>query len=305
VTSSNRAAQADDMSSEPPPLLWLGDSRSAEPALVGGKAANLSRLAAEHAVPPGFCLTTAAFRRWSTMGSEDVPAELRELLADAYHALAERCGIAEPSVAVRSSAADEDGLTASFAGQHETYLNIVGIDAVVAAALRCWQSAYAERALEYRREQGLAEAAPLAVLVQQLVAADCSAVVFSANPISGNRDEIVINASWGLGESIVGGTVTPDTFVVSKGDLRISERQVAEKSLMTIRADGGTREVVVPRFLRAQPALDDAQILEVARLAQDLEDDFGWPVDVECAFQGEQLYLLQCRPITTLKTEKA
>jgi pyruvate,water dikinase len=299
------AVQAFDAPDEKAELLWFGDAGCDDPALVGGKAANLSRLATTHLVPTGFCLTTAAFRRWSTVDLTDAPAELRDLLADAYHSLEEFCGIAEPSVAVRSSAADEDGQTASFAGQHETYLNIVGVDAVLDATLRCWESARAERALEYRRDQGLASEAPLAVLVQQLVAVDSSAVVFSANPITGNRDEIVINASWGLGESIVGGTVTPDTFVARKINPCIVERRIAEKSRMTIRADSGTREVAVPRFLRTQPALDDAQVLEVARLAQELEDEFGWPVDVECAYQGTQLYLLQCRPITTLNTDEA
>src|SRR6185312_8915789 len=142
-----QAAESGDTASEPAELLWLGDTGCDEPALVGGKAANLSRLAATHLVPPGFCLTTSAFRRWSTVASTNVPADLRQLLSAAYQSLSELCGIAEPSVAVRSSAADEDGLTASFAGQHETYLNIVGTGAVLDATLRCWQSAGAERVL--------------------------------------------------------------------------------------------------------------------------------------------------------------
>jgi len=204
--------------------------------------------------------------------------------------------------AVRSSAVDEDGATASFAGQHETYLNIVGADAIIEAVTRCWESARSERALEYRRKQRLSVERPqLAVLVQQLIVADVSAVIFSANPVTGNRDEIVINASWGLGESIVGGTVTPDTFIVRKSDLEIIQRMIADKQRMTVSAQRGTHEVEVPRFLRNQASLNDGQVLEMANLALTMESTMEHPVDVECAYAGGELYLLQCRPITTLK----
>jgi pyruvate,water dikinase len=140
----------------------------------------------------------------------------------------------------------------------------------------------------------------LAVLVQQLVASDVSAVIFSANPITGNREEVMINASWGLGESIVGGTVTPDTFIVRKSDLAVFERVITEKQRMTVSASGGTHEVEVPRFLRKEASLNDAQIIEMASLAMTLEATMAHPVDVECAYAGGELYLLQCRPITTL-----
>jgi pyruvate,water dikinase len=204
-------------------------------------------------------------------------------------------------VAVRSSAVDEDGEETSFAGQYETFLNITGADAVANAVAACWRSAHSHRAGEYRRSQGMGtEPVRLAVLVQHLVPADVSAVVFSANPVTSARDEIVINASWGLGESIVGGTVTPDTYVVAKADLSVRSRRIAEKARMTVPAEGGTREVDVPRFLRAQPALTDAQAAEMAELAVRLEEATGRPVDVEAAFAGGSLHLLQCRPITTL-----
>jgi pyruvate,water dikinase len=204
--------------------------------------------------------------------------------------------------AVRSSAVDEDGATASFAGQHETYLNIVGADAIIQAVTRCWESAYSEHALDYRCQQGLSVNRPqLAVLVQQLVASDVSAVIFSANPITGSRDEIMINASWGLGESIVGGTVTPDTFIVRKSDLAVAQHVIADKQRMTVSAPGGTHEVEVPRFLRNTSSLNDEQVIEMAKLALTLETTMEYPVDVECAYAGGELYLLQCRPITTLQ----
>jgi phosphoenolpyruvate synthase/pyruvate phosphate dikinase len=272
-------------------VVWLDEPESRDLALVGGKAANLARLANRHTVPPGFVLTTHAFGR----------SEARDLVVSAYAALAERCGEPEPAVAVRSSAADEDGAAASFAGQHETYLNVVGAEAVADAVLRCWESASSDRALAYRRQQGLAvERVQLAVLVQALVRADVAAVVFSANPLTGSRDEIVVNASWGLGESIVGGTVTPDTYVVRKADGELLSSTVAEKARMTVSVPGGTEEVDVPRFLRNRSALDATQAAEAAALARDLEESMGWPVDLECAWSDGRLYLLQCRPITTL-----
>lgn len=275
-------------------ILWLGDAACHDRDRVGGKAAYLSQLAAGpggHAVPPGFCLT---------LPCDGDP--LRELAA-AYAALAARCGVADPPVAVRSSALDEDGASASFAGQHETYLNVTGPDAVLDAIARCRASARAPRALAYRAAQELeadVDDARVVVLVQRLVVADVAAVLFSANPVSGDTAEIVITASWGLGESIVGGTVTPDTYRLRKRDLVVVARQVAEKHRMTVAVPGGVREVAVPRLLAGVPALDEGQIAALGRLALLLEGHFGWPVDVECAYAGGRLHLLQCRPITTL-----
>ena len=277
-------------------LLWLGDPKSFDVALVGGKAANLSRLARlSHSVPDGFSLPV-------TVMDEVHPNDLRDEITRAISDLMACHSLPEFVAAVRSSAVDEDGETASFAGQHETYLNVIGADEILQAIIRCWESAHSERALEYRRKQGLSvEHAPIAVLVQQLVASDVSAVVFSANPVTGNRDEVLINASWGLGESIVGGMVTPDTFAVSKSDMQITQRMIADKQLMTVSASQGTHEVEVPRFLRSEASLNDEQVIEMAKLAAKLENTMGHPVDIECAYANEKLYLLQCRPITTLK----
>ena len=277
-------------------LLWLGDPKSFDVSLVGGKAANLSRLARlYHRVPDGFCIPV-------TLMNEAHPLDLRNEIIASISDLMACHRLPDFIAAVRSSAVDEDGAIASFAGQHETYLNIVGADAIIQAVTRCWESARSKRALEYRRKQGLSvERLQLAVLVHQLVPSDVSAVVFSANPITGSRDEIMINASWGLGESIVGGTVTPDTFIVRKSDLAITSRTIAEKQRMTVSASGGTHEVDVPRFLRSEASLNDKQAVEMAKLALTLEETMEHPVDIECAYAGGELYLLQCRPITTLK----
>jgi phosphoenolpyruvate synthase/pyruvate phosphate dikinase len=277
-------------------ILWLGDPKSFDAALVGGKAANLSRLARMyHRVPDGFCLPV-------TVIDQAHPLDLRDEIARAISDLMACHNLPEITVAVRSSAVDEDSAGASFAGQHETYLNIVGAEEIVQAVTRCWESACSERALEYRRQQGLSvERVRLAVLVQQLVRSDVSAVVFSANPVTGNRDEVMINASWGLGESLVGGTVTPDTFIVRKSDLSMINRTIADKQRMTVSMPGGTREVNAPRFLRNEASLTNEQVIEMTQLALSLEAAMGWGVDVECAYANGQLYLLQCRPITTLE----
>jgi len=257
-------------------------------------------LAGNYPVPPGFCLAARAPAA-GTDGGPLLPVE-RSALAAAYEHLGRRCGRPRLPVAVRSSAVDEDGAQASFAGQHESYLNVIGAEAVAEAVRRCLASARAGRVLDYRRARGLAGEAGVAVLVQQLVMADTSAVVFSTDPRSGDGTRVVVNATWGLGESLVGGTVVPDLYAVRKAGLVIVERQVADKVRMTVAAGPGgeTREVPVPGLMRHEPALADEQIIELARLACRLEKAQSWPVDLECAYQAGRLYLLQCRPITAL-----
>ncbi len=284
-------------------LPWLGDAACDDAATAGGKAANLSRLAHDYPVPPGFCVPAGAFAAEAAATPDSVPtlpAALAEGVHEAYAALGRLTAQPEPGVAVRSSAVDEDSAGASFAGQHDTYLNVVGAEAVTGAIARCWGSTRSEHALAYRRAQGLGESTSIAVLVQQLVAADASAVVFSANPITGSRDEVMINANFGLGETIVSGRVTPDTAIVRKHDLAVTSLDIGEKTYMSVPIAGGCEEIEVPAARRATAALGDRELAELARLAVDLEGAMGWPVDLECAFRDGTLYLLQCRPITTL-----
>jgi pyruvate,water dikinase len=271
-------------------ILWLTEPACQESSRTGGKAANLARLAAGYPVPAGFCLEAEE--------GDTLSPEVRAGLGTAYAELGRRCGVERPPVAVRSSAADEDGRQASFAGLHESYLNVVGPAAVAAAVARCRASARSPRALAYRRAQGLSPEARVAVLVQQLVPADAAAVVFSCDPATGERACVVINAAWGLGESLVGGAVTPDLYRVEKDSGAILFQQVGDKAVMTVLGADGTRQVAVPRAMRVVPALDDAQVVELAGLARELERWAGWPVDLECAYAGGRLYLLQCRPVT-------
>jgi pyruvate,water dikinase len=291
-----RAGAAAPASPRGAEVLWLGEARAGLVELTGGKAASLSRLAAAFRVPPGFVVTVPPA----------TPArEARAQVTEAYRRLGRIAGQDAPAVAVRSSAVDEDGLGASFAGQHDTFLNVTGAEQVWWALSRCVASFGAERARHYRRSRGLPEApGHVAVLVQCLVPADASGVVFSANPVTGARDEIVVNASWGLGESVVAGTVTPDAYVLGR-DGAVRERAVADKRRMTIAVPGGTREVPVPGRMARMAVLDDARARSAAALAVALERRRGRPVDVELAWSGPDLFLLQCRPITTLPDHRS
>lgn len=288
-----KSTASEPFNSHQSPIRWLGDADCCDPTQVGGKAGNLGRLARNYPVPPGFCLTAEAL-------AQRRQADYQETLLHAYTMLEQLAEQAEPGVAVRSSGIDEDGKSASFAGQYETFLNVRGAGAVLAAVDKCLHSGFAPRAIEYRLQNGMNSAdARLAVLVQQLVPADVSAVIFSANPVNGRRDEIVITASWGLGESVVGGTVTPDTYTIRHHSPAQISAQISDKARMTVPAATGTAEVPVPRLLRRQRTLTDAQLLEMAQMATALENEMGYAVDLECAWYRGKLFLLQCRPITT------
>lgn len=278
-------------------VMWLGQADDV--SVMGAKAANLHRLASAYRVPPGFCLTTAAFAQWQAEGEPDsVPLTVQPALIHAYRQLAEMTASAAPRVAVRSSALDEDSRNASFAGQYESYLNVAGLAALQDKIVACWRSASAERVQQYRQHAHLEIVTRMAVLVQILVPADVSIVAFSINPITGSRADIVINANWGLGESIVGGLTTPDSYEVNKSDLTVRIRKNGAKERMCIVSPTGMHTVSVPRPMRSQSVLNAAQIREIAKLTRDLEATMGWPVDIECAYKADTLYLLQCRPVT-------
>ena len=269
-------------------ILWLDETDCQNVRATGGKASALSRLFHRYPVPPGFCFTAKASDK---------------SIAEAYEKLGEKCKINHPPTAVRSSAMDEDGMEASFAGQYETYLNIVGASGVIEAARRCFESAGSDRVAAYRfiREKK-EDNGNMAALVQRLIKADVSAVVFSVNPVNGNETEIIINSNWGLGQSIVSGTATPDTYIISKPGLEIKGRHAALKTKMTIPHPSGTGiiEAAVPRMMAHHLSMTDKQAIQTAELALRLEKESGFSVDVECAWKDAELYLLQCRPVTAL-----
>ncbi len=285
-------------------IRWLTDG--GDPAEVGGKAAALGALIrAGLPVPPGFCLTAAAYRQWVEMGRpEGLPPEVGAQLGTAVEELlgSEPAAGFAPVLAVRSSATAEDAPTASFAGQLLTRLGVPP-DQVAAAVLAIWRSAEGAGVRAYRSRLGPAEVG-VAVLIQPLVPAEASGVIFTADPISGDPDRLVVNAVWGLGEGVVGGLVTPDHWVVDKASGRILEAQVADKELMVVLdPSGGTRKVPAPPDRRGRPAFGPETLGELWRLARLVEQVRGAPQDIEFAAAGEKIYLLQARPITVRPAE--
>ena len=304
----------------------LGRGDAAE---AGGKGANLGELArAGLPVPPGFVLTTAAYRDFvassgiqeAVLGLAALPpdaepgayeepsARIRALFGEepvpgdvADEVLAARARLGEGAVAVRSSATAEDLAGASFAGQQDTFLNVRGDDALLAAVRDCWASLWTARAMAYRARQGIEPAAvALAVVVQQMVEADAAGVMFTANPANGRRDETVIAAAWGLGPSVVDGSVTTDDVVVEKRTGRVRSRVTADKAVMTVPVDQGTTQGQVPADRRTRPVLDDEAVAALAGLGARIEARFGAPQDVEWARAGGEFRIVQSRPITVL-----
>jgi pyruvate,water dikinase len=202
---------------------------------------------------------------------------------------------------VRSSATAEDLPELSFAGQQETFLNVQGTASVLEAVRRCWASLWSARALGYRAHKGLGpDELALAVVVQRLVSADAAGVLFTADPVSGARDRVVINAAWGLGEAIVSGCVTPDTFVVDKSTAKVRSRSIADKAVLIVSSGRGTREEPVPGGWRQRPALRASQAAELTRFGRTIEGLYGRPMDIEWALADGQFAILQARPITAL-----
>lgn len=313
------------------PLIVALDAASATLELVGGKGASLARMATEGLpVPPGFSITTAAYRRFvaenglqeeilaavsatnpdqpatleaasehirGLFAKSAMPQECVEAIRTAYAAL----DGGNMSVAVRSSATAEDLPEMSFAGQQETYLNMRGEAMVLDAVKRCWASLWTARAIGYRARHNIApEEVSLAVVVQELVPADAAGILFTANPLTAAREQVMINAAWGLGEAIVGGQVTPDTVVVDRTSWTITEQQINEKDIMTVRTSEGTREEAVPVERRKQAVLSAAQAAELARIGVQIEQLYDSPMDIEWALHNGRIFILQARPITAL-----
>jgi pyruvate,water dikinase len=316
------------------PLRALG---SGSLAIAGGKAANLGiLLQAGLPVPDGFCVTTAAYATAATSDALEqvvtqlagvspddtarlaalagqartailarpIPAEVAEAIRAAYRDVADQRDVGQPGarVAVRSSATAEDLPSASFAGQQDTYLNVVGEDALLDAVRRCWSSLWTDRAVTYRAANRIDHAAVrLAVVVQRMVPASVAGVLFTANPLTGQRGQMVVDASPGLGEAVVSGVVNPDHWVLDAASGAAVETRLGDKRL-AIRAvqDGGTERVALEDGATGACLTVD-QLRELAALGRRVQAHFGAPQDVEFAFDGQgRCWLVQARPITTL-----
>ncbi|WP_326734581.1 rifamycin-inactivating phosphotransferase [Streptomyces sp. NBC_01022] len=308
----------------------LEETDETQVALVGGKGAHLGGLSRIEGirVPDGFCVTTDAFRRimaeapsigdrldqLSLVDPDDreairtLSAQIRRTiegiavpdgLAAAITGALRRHG-EQAAYAVRSSATAEDLPTASFAGQQDTYLNVVGPTAVLRHISRCWASLFTERAVTYRRRNGIDHrTVHMAVVVQQMVFPEASGILFTADPVTGNRTVATVDAGFGLGEALVSGLVNPDVFKVRNDEVvarTISAKQRAVHALAT----GGTQEVTVDAQRQEQPALTDAQAVRLVRLGRRIEAHFGRPQDIEWCLADDEFRIVQSRPITTL-----
>nr|WP_199887460.1 rifamycin-inactivating phosphotransferase [Streptomyces badius] len=313
-----------------PYVLGLGEVDEDQAGLVGGKAAHLGALSRIDGVrvPDGFCVTTDAFRRVVARAPEvgalldrlagadpDDRQAVRELSAEVRRAVEEAVipddladGITGAvarsgegaAYAVRSSATAEDLPTASFAGQQDTYLNVVGPAAVLRHVSRCWASLFTERAVTYRRRNGIDDrTVHMAVVVQRMVFPDASGVLFTADPVTGNRRTATVDAGFGLGEALVSGLVNPDVFAVRDGEVVARTIAVKERAVHAL-PGGGTREVAVAPEQRERPALTDAQVVELVRLGRRIEARFGCPQDIEWCLTDDGFRIVQSRPITTL-----
>jgi len=303
------------------------DTRDAALETVGGKGRSLSEMT--HAglpVPGGFHVITDAYRSFvsvndlqsrilaeaagsgqGTAASEnisglfaqaEISADVAEEIKDAYARLGD-----SPAVAVRSSANAEDLPDMSFAGQQDTYLNVIGGEALLGAVRNCWASLWTPRAISYREQMGIQhDQVAMAVVVQIMVASDVSGILFTANPATGERSEMIANASFGLGEAIVSGQVTPDTYVFDREESKVKETMIGTKEKMIISdGEGGTIWQEVSESKRGKSSLSETHLAGLAELAAKSEQHFGGvPQDIEWAVKDDTLYLLQSRPITNL-----
>lgn len=334
------------MAATPPYILWFRDLGPEARSLVGGKNLSLGEMMqAGLRVPAGFALTTHAYEHFleraglrrairASVASVDprdpaaveraslevrgiiegasLPEEVEGALREAYAVLAAETRDTAPPVAVRSSATGEDGAEASFAGQQETYLWVRGPEALVRHTVRCWSSLYTTQAISYRVRMGFAlDAISMSVGIQRMVDASVAGVMFTLNPLNGDRSKTVIEASWGLGLSVVGGEVTPDEYWVDKVTLEVTKRTISPKDFQYVRDPvAGVARTAVPPHLRDVACLTDEEVIELARLGGAIEGRYGSPRDIEWAIDGrlpfpDRVLMLQSRPETVWANRRA
>jgi pyruvate,water dikinase len=319
-------------------VVWFDAAVVEDQACLGGKCASLGQMIqAGLPVPPGFAVTTHAFRgARDTSGVEairdvlagldvrdtddvsarseaaralilswEIPAAIEVAIRDAYHRLCEASETDRVAVAVRSSATSEDSPDASFAGEHDTYLWVRGADDVIADIRRCWASLFTDRAVCYRAQMGYSHLdVEMCVAVQKMVRPRASGVAFTLNPSNGDRSTVAIDSAWGFGEGVVSGDVTPDNFLVDKVMNVISRRIVSAKGhAYRLGDDDRVHRVELEAGESSAPSLSDAEIVAIARLARIAERHYGCPQDIEWAVDedlpdGANVVLLQARPET-------
>lgn len=319
-------------------LLWFEQLERKDVDIVGGKSSSLGEMTAKTDVPVpyGFATTAYAYRYFikesgleekmrsilseltdvensallrdvsarlrDAIMAEKMPQDLQDAIGAAYVELGKRVGEENPYVAVRSSATAEDLPDASFAGQQDTYLNVQGAETIIAKVKECYASCFTDRAVYYREKQGFDHIeVALSAVVQMMVFSKTSGVMFTVNVATGDDNNILIEAAFGLGEYVVQGTVTPDNYTISKHDHKIIDRCVNEQDIMLVRKKGGDcEEVQVPEELRKVQTLTDEQILELADYAKKIEKHYGCYMDMEWGVdeRTNKIWILQARPET-------
>jgi pyruvate,water dikinase len=294
----------------------LDSGRKALQSMLGGKAANLIELAGIDGVkvPRGYCITTDAFRSFTRdLGLTDWMCDIglvSEFSHKAQNAIKDKempfrmahdiCmalyGL-RPPFAVRSSASHEDSKDHSFAGQQDSYLNVQPKD-LIPAIKDCWASLYNAHALHYRRHSDIGSIGGIAVIVQEMVDAHSAGVIMTQDPVEGDKDTMVIDASWGLGCSVVSGEVNPDSYNIRKRDGAIAYRSIANKRLMTVGKDGHNVEVsLVGRPIADAPVLEEKDLGRLYKIAMDIERHFGCAQDIEFSIDLRDIYIVQARPL--------
>jgi len=296
--------------------------------IAGGKGASLGEMTrAKIPVPLGFVVLAPAFERFlretdleveiesifhgvkqkDINSVEKASEEIRNLIATAKFPRDIGKEIKKnfknlnvKYVAVRSSATAEDSSTASWAGELESYLNVNGNN-ILDSVKKCWSSLFTPRAIFYRFEKKLHNhKVSVAVVVQVMVQSDVSGICFTVHPVTEDPDQMIIEAGYGLGEAIVGGKITPDTYVIHKKDWCILDCNVSEQKMMMVRGGSGTKEITVPTSRQKKQKISNKQIIKSAKLFYSIEKHYGRPQDIEWAMKGNTLYVVQSRPITTL-----
>ncbi len=296
---------------------------------AGGKGASLGEMTrAGIPVPPGFVVLAQAFDNFleeTDLGVEieallhkvkvkdinpieKVSEEIRNLILSAKfpkdiakEILIEFSKLKAKYVAVRSSATAEDSFTASWAGELETYLN-TSKENLLENVKKCWASLFTPRAIFYRFEKKLnRQKVSVAVVVQKMVQSEISGITFTVHPVTKDYNQMVIEAGYGLGEAIVGGKITPDTYIVHKIKNTILDANISEQKMMVVRHGNGTKEDVVPKAKQKKQKLSDKYILELVKICQNIENYYKKPQDIEWALEKNKFYIVQSRPITTLK----
>lgn len=294
-------------------IKMFNEIKKEDVSIAGGKGANLGEVFnAGFPVPNGFCITGRAFdeymrrngfepgisacKDYDEIENGQIWNELEQEIADCYTALGQ-----DARVAVRSSATSEDLPEASFAGQQETYLNVIGKAQLYIAVKKCFASLFSPRAVAYRKQANFdAIKVSLAVVVQEMVESEISGVLFTADPVSQDLGRMMLNASWGLGEAIVSGKVTPDIYVYDKNKRRIVDKKLGEKDILICYGITGIEERKTPVEQKGRFCLTEKQVHDIFEMGRKIEQHYGSPQDIEWALSKDRLYLLQARPITTL-----